>query len=146
MGNRFGSNEPLYDLSRLMVFASGQAPQNILNAPIILANPSITSGVALFSHTTQPWSVAVPAMSELRLIDLDFANTGLATSQFYGVKIQTNSDVVDTGAGIAIFNAGRADAIYLNVAGKDADAANNSPTGIGIDINKELLNNNERDA
>lgn len=146
MGDRFGTNSAIYDLSRLMTFAVGIPAENVFSAPIILDNPSITSGIALFSHTAQPFSVAVAAASELTLIDLDFANTAGAGTQFYGLKIQTDADTVDTAAGIAIFNAGRADSIYLNVAGKDTDALNNSPTGIGIDINKELSSSAERDA
>lgn len=146
MANRFGTNSAMYDLSRLMTFATGVPAQNIFSAPIVLDNPAITSGMALFGHTSTPWSVAVPAANELRLFDLNFANTGLATSQFYGIKIQTNADVVDTGAGIAIFNAGRADSIYLGVAGKTGNPAGNSPTGIGIDINKEIAGANENDS
>lgn len=144
MADRFGTNSSVYDLSRLMTFAVGVPPQNIFSAPIILDNPAITSGIALFSHTPQPFSVAVPAGQELRLIDLNFANTGLATSQFYGLKIQSNSDVVDTGAGIALFNAGRADAMYIDVAGKSGNPAGNNPTGIGIDVNKDIASSNER--
>lgn len=144
MANRFGTNSPIYDLSRLMTFASGVPAQNVFSAPIILDNPAITSGIALFSHTPQPFSVAVPAGQELRLFDLNFANTGLATSQFYGIKIQSNSDVVDTGAGIALFNLGRADAMYIDVAGKSGNPAGNNPTGIGIDVNKSPTSSAER--
>lgn len=144
MGDRFGTNSSLYDLSRLMTFAVGIPAQNTFSAPIILDNPAITSGVALFSHTPQPFSVAVAAASELTLIDLSLANTAGAGTQFYGVKIQTDDDTVDTGAGIAIFNTGRADAIYIDVAGKAANAASNTPTGIGIDVNKSPASSAER--
>lgn len=143
MGDRFGTNSAIYDLSRLMTFAVGIPAENVLNAPIILDNPSITSGIALFSHTAQPFSVAVAAASELTLVDLDFANTAGAGTQFYGLKIQTDADTVDTAAGMAIFNIGRADAIYIDVAGKTGNPAGNAPTGIGIDINKEIAGANE---
>lgn len=136
MGNRMGTNHPIYDASRLMAFFTGAPSQNILTAPIILDNPAITSGVALFSHTTQPFSVTVAAASELTLFDLNFEGKGAAGTQFYGIKIQTNADVVDTGAGIAIFNTGRADAIYIDLAGKSGNPAGNNPTGVGIDVNK----------
>lgn len=144
MSNRFGSNSAIYDLSRLMTFALGAPAENVFSAPIILDNPAITSGIALFSHTPQPFSAAVPAGQELRLFDLNFANTGAATSQFYGIKIQSNSDVVDTGAAIALFNLGRADAMYIDVAGKSGNPAGNNPTGIGIDVNKSPTSSAER--
>ncbi len=144
MADRFGTNSSIYDLSRLMTFAMGVPAQNIFSAPIILDNPAITSGIALFSHTPQPFTVAVAAASELSLFDLNFANTGAAGTQFYGIKIQSNNDVVDTGAGIALFNLGRADAIYIDVAGKAANPVGNNPTGIGIDVNKAPTSSAER--
>lgn len=147
MSNPFGSNNhPLYDLSRILSQPTGAPSNPLIDAPIILVNPAITSGLALFSHTPQPFSAAVPAGQELRLFDLDFVNTGPATSQFYGIKIQTKTDTIDTGAGIAIFNVGFSDAMYLNVAGKPGNKFGNDPTGIGIDVNKEVSSSAERSS
>lgn len=146
MRNRFGTNSAVYDLSRIMALSTGVPSDNELNAPIILDNPVIASGIALFSHTPQPFTVAVTAASELTLIDLNFANTGAAGTQFYGIKIETDTDVVDTGAGIALFNVGRSDAIYIDVAGKPANPVGNAPTGIGIDINKETTSTSEQSS
>lgn len=147
MSNPFGSNNhPLYDLSRILSQPTGAPSNPLIDAPIILVNPAITSGLALFSHTPQPFSAAVPAGQELRLFDLDFVNTGPATSQFYGIKIQTKTDTIDTGAGIAIFDVGFSDAIYLNVAGKPGNKFGNNPTGIGIDVNKEVSSSAERSS
>lgn len=148
MANRFGENHPLYDLSRVLSVVTAAPSNNLLDAPIILVNPAITSGLALFGHTPQPFSAAVPAGQELRLFDLNFANTQAVTgaSQFYGIKIQTNTDATDTGAGISIFNTGKSDNIYLGVAGKAGAgpfAGGNSPTGIGIDLNKQVASSNE---
>lgn len=149
MANPFGANNhPLYDLSRILSVATAAPSNNLLDAPIILVNPAITSGVALFSHTPQPFSASVTPANELSLINLDFANTAAAGSgaQFYGIKIKTNTDNVDTGAGMAVFNVGKSDNIYLGVAGKSGAgpfAGGNSPTGIGIDLNKQVASVNE---
>lgn len=73
----------------------------------------------------------------LSLIFLDFATTEdtQAESQFYGILVITDSDTVDTAAGIAIRNEGKSDNIYLAVAGKPGTTPS-TPTGIGVDVNR----------
>lgn len=51
--------------------------------------------------------------------------------QLYPLYVTTKADIVDTAAGIAIVNTGKADALYINLSGPAAS----SPTGIGIDVN-----------
>lgn len=116
-------------------------------APIILTNPDLSAGAVLFTHTPQPFSINVADSAEACLFDLRFANSHTTTtSQFYGIKIQTDAEAVDTAAGIAVFNIGRADAVYIDVAGKAGNAAGNAPTGIGIDVNKSPMTTAEHSS
>jgi hypothetical protein len=55
-------------------------------------------------------------------------------SLLYPVRINLDTDSVDTGAGLSVVNTGQSDNIYLDVAGKSTGET--TPTGLGIDINK----------
>lgn len=111
-------------------------------AQIILDNPSPftrTGSGILLRHASQ-LSVAVGAAA-MSLIDLNTVNTG--SGQLYDIKIQVDTDTADTGAGLAIFNTGKSDNIYLCIQGKEGAAS--TPTGIGIDLNKQVTTSDEGD-
>jgi hypothetical protein len=127
--------------NRIYVSQSGNIGIGITNpgSRIEMSNSTLTSGTGvLLRHSPLPYTATVPSGQELSLINLDFANTQTikGASQFYGLRIITATDAVDTGAGINIGNFGRSDNIYLSVAGKSGAVSNNTPSGIGIDVNR----------
>jgi hypothetical protein len=65
-------------------------------------------------------------------------------SLLYTIRITTDTQAVDTGAGISVVNIGQSDNIYLGVAGKSSGTT--TPTGIGIDLNKEPATGDENNA
>jgi len=105
--------------------------------PIEFNTPSVTYGLGVLAKTPTEIAVTVPAGQELSLFNIWFHNTGPATSMFYGLRMITTADAVDTGAAIAIGNFGRADGMYIGVHGV-ASGGSNGPCGIGIDINNSL--------
>jgi hypothetical protein len=114
---------------------------SIAPSTITLTNPA-TTGLTIVPASGQTSDVlvinagsqAVAAGTSLDLIHLTSHNTGPATSVLYSLRIDTQADTVDTGAGIAIVNSGNADCIYLNAQGAAGTAT--TPTGIGLDMNK----------
>lgn len=117
-----------------------------LPVPLLLNNSSLDQQVYLLSHTVRPivTTLSTGREGDLILLEMHHQQTSAGASQMYGIKIITDTDVVDTGAGVAIYNIGHSDSIYLNVAGKSGNAASNIPTGIGIDLNKEIASSSER--
>ena len=77
---------------------------------------SATSGANTFLGQAKDdtYSLAVADGEEISLINLEFHNTQTTGScQFYGIRIQTDTDMVDSGAGINIGNFGHSDNIRL---------------------------------
>lgn len=148
--SRFGRNDPIVDAARARTLSGGIAMSAMLPIPWIITNPALTNGDGVFiQNTVMPWEVLVPTGLALSLISFSIKNLNatLGASQFYGFKFQWDSDAIDTGAALAIFNSGKSDSIYLNVAGKAGGAlTDNKPTGIGIDINKEIASSAQRSA
>jgi hypothetical protein len=117
--------------------------------PIVLSNPEMVTGVAFLDHVPRPWSVLVPGGGELDLMRFHFKNTQASqgASQFYGLKFEFDTDAIDTGAALALYNEGKSDAIYINLSGKQGAGApwtDNKPTGLAIDLNKEIASSAER--
>jgi len=106
---------------------------------IVFQNPQVTSGQGVFFANNSQFTAAVGRDNSLTLGDWSFHNTGASGGQFYGLHITTEADTLDTGAGIAIQNNGRADALYIGVSGKSGATAS-SPTGIGLNVNVSLNN------
>ena len=123
--------EPLYD-------APTYSPNSRLLrvTTIEWKEPILSVGTGILARMQAEYSTSVANGDELSLINLEYHNTGPAGGQFYGIRIQTECDTVDTGAAINIGNFGRGDNIYLLVAGKSGTASSNTPTGIGIDVNR----------
>lgn len=82
---------------------------------------------------------------ELQVINMTNQDT-TSGSQLYGLKIVTDTQSIDTAAGVAIFNIGKSDAVYINLSGKAGAGpyTDNSPTGVGIDLNKEVASSAQR--
>lgn len=105
----------------------------------VATNTAATSGAGtLFNHGGSQYSVTVPTGQQLSLITLDIknGNTTFQGSNFYGMLIRTDTDAIDTGAGISFENNGKSDSIYMGIKGKAGSVAGNEPTGIGIDLNR----------
>lgn len=104
-------------------------------------NPAVTAGKGVLLRNVDgvggtTWSVA--STDVLSLINLQFRQTSLsaAAGQFWGIRIITDSDVVDTAAAIGIQNIGHSDCLYINLCGRSGAEALNKPTGIGLDVNR----------
>lgn len=114
-----------------------------MTAPVTIAVPGTpaTSGTGVLQKLSGTYTATVPTGQGLSLIELGGHQTQTVSgaSQFYVLKLNTDADAIDTGAGLMVENTGRGDAIYLRVAGKVGVAANNQPTGIGIDLNRDLV-------
>ncbi|MDR7592295.1 MAG: hypothetical protein QN132_04785 [Armatimonadota bacterium] len=103
------------------------------------------SGRGVLARMTGLYDVEIPDSTELSLVNLEFRNRNprhASGSLFYGIRIITEADGIDGAAGIAVGNRGRGDYIYLDVAGKAGPAPRNSPTGIGIDLNRQGMGEN----
>lgn len=94
-----------------------------------------TDGNGLFMTGT--YENTITTGNSASFLYLNLKNHAVDASNLYGLKMDLDTDKVDTGAGIAINNNGESDNIYLNVNGK---AAGSNPTGIGIDINRNDYN------
>lgn len=106
---------------------------------IVFDNPTATGGTGvLVNHAGSAFTVASTGMS---LIYFKTANTG--SNQLYTLDLDVDTDTVDTGAALSVTNRGKSDAIYIKVAGKAGAAS--APTGIGIDLNRALTGDLERD-
>ncbi len=108
------------------------------NGVIDFAGPTYpTSGTGILMRHNTTLTQLVPSGSELSLINLQFKNTQTVAgaSEFYGIRIITDSDAVDTAAGVNIGNFGQSDNIFLLVAGKSGETPS-APTGIGVDVNR----------
>lgn len=68
----------------------------------------------------------------------------VGSGQVYGIFIITDSSAVDTAAGLSIRNIGHSDNLYLEVSGKPTGAS--SPTGIGVDLNKQAGGSGEESS
>lgn len=99
--------------------------------------PAATSGQGILFFQPSALTTTVATAGALSLIELSSHNTDAvsANSQLYDMYIATDTDALDTGAGLAIINSGMSDNIYLSVAGK-AGVTASTPTGIGVDINR----------
>jgi hypothetical protein len=104
------------------------------DADIILSGTAKLSAIVSATQSTG---------TERNSIDLNVNNDASSgTGQIRGIKVVTDTDLIDTGAGIAIFNIGKSDNMYLCVSGKSGASAS-SPTGIGIDLNKQTSGTSE---
>jgi hypothetical protein len=104
-------------------------------------NPPVTSGKGVLLRNVDgaggtTWNVA--STDVLSLINLQFKqqSSSPAAGQFWGIRIITDSDVVDTAAAIGIQNIGHSDSLYINLSGRSGAEALNKPTGIGLDANR----------
>jgi hypothetical protein len=114
---------------------------------IIFHNPALTTGVGVLADEFSQYSALVPNAGSLTLLDFSSHNTTTTTGGsgggiLYGLHVTTDSDAVDTSAGVAIQNNGKSDNLYLGVAGKSGVAAS-TPTGVGIDLNRAPGSSNE---
>jgi hypothetical protein len=104
------------------------------------ANPAITAGLAILGTDTQ---YSVQPTAELALMHLNFRRLSGGTGQMYGIKINTEVDTVDMGAGLIIGNYGNADGAYLLNNGKGVAS---TATGFGFDNNRASGTTNEASA
>lgn len=81
------------------------------------------------------YAQSVKDNDSVSLIYINAENQNTNSCQLYPIKIDVDTDRVDTGAGLCITNIGMSDCIYLAVKGKAVGAS--APTGIGIDLNKD---------
>ncbi len=115
---------------------------------MIVTMPNINEGVGMLTHSPFPWSKSANALGfDVSMISLSFENLNFNPSQMNGIKIVTDTNAVDTGAGIAIFNIGLSDGIYINLSGKTAAyGGTNAPTGLAIDVNKKVADDTQQDT
>lgn len=111
-----------------------------------LFNIVATEGHGIYIGQVQP--LDVDATGELTLIELWLTNQdttypgGNTTSC---IKLVVDSQAIDTGSALNIINKGKSDNIYLAVSGKAGSGyTDNKPTGIGIDVNKNIEDWSER--
>lgn len=113
---------------------------------IVVVTPDadqIAQGPVMLTHRPFPYVGAAPSGQGMSMIELNMHNTGAGPDGgMYGIRIQTEADFVDKAAGVQIFNTGKADGIYILCAGKDNE--NSSPTGLAVDVNKEVTSSDER--
>ena len=85
----------------------------------------------------QGWSaINVDSNKTVSMIEIFKSNTHpTAASQYNAIRIFTADSAVDGGTGLSIYNYGRADNMYMQVSGINSAADNNTPTGLGIDLN-----------
>lgn len=120
-----------------------------ISGQIVFDNPSVTSGDGLFiTHDPRPYTVDPTGAMSLIHLDVESTEAVQGANPFYVIKLEFKTDKIDTGAGLAIFNDGNSDNIYLNVAGKPGAGpyTDNAPTGIGIDVNKQIAGSAEQSS
>jgi hypothetical protein len=134
-GAQAGSSGLTYDKTTHNLTVTGAVNAN----GFVGTNTGATSGPGtLLNPGTSQIAVTVPTGNQLSLIYMDIRNnmTTTAGSNFYGILIKTEGDGVDTGAAISLENNGKADALYIALKGKPGVVTNNTPSGIGLDLNK----------
>jgi hypothetical protein len=104
---------------------------------VLFDNPTALQGDGVLIKHASQLSVTPNVGQNLSLINLNIKNTDTvdANSFLWGLVINFDSDAIDTGGAIGLTNSGKADTIYMSVKGK-AGAVASSPTGLGVDLNR----------